>query len=148
MPDHEGASCLLAAAERDLKAISNMLDAEKFPDEIYGLLAQQSVEKALKAWLTFCDREVPRTHNLRLLLVLLTQAGETVAKEWRLIDLTAFAVQFRYEAYEFADARLDRQAILEQVDELFQRVKNILGNTAAATLCPDQNSNTAPQSTA
>ena len=82
MSDHETAQRVLAAAGRDLKAIGNMLDAEQFPDEIFGLLAQQAVEKSLKAWLASRDQAVPRTHNLRLLLVLLGQAGEDVTEEW------------------------------------------------------------------
>lgn len=69
---------------------------------------------------------------LRLLLVLLSQAGEDVVKEWTLIDLTAFAVQFRYETCELADASLDREIILEQVTELFRRVENIIGNVETA----------------
>ena len=42
------------------------------------------------------------------------------------IDLTAFAVQFRYEACELVDVPMDRTTILEQVTELFRRVENNL----------------------
>jgi HEPN domain-containing protein len=63
MPDRETALRLLSAATRDLKAIGNMLDPESFPDEIFGLLAQQTVEKSLKAWLALHGQTIPKTHN-------------------------------------------------------------------------------------
>ncbi|NGZ06946.1 MAG: HEPN domain-containing protein [Magnetococcales bacterium] len=129
MPDHETVRCMLAAAGRDLQAIANMCDAELFPAEIFGLHAQQSVEKALKAWLACRDLEVPRTHNLRLLLVLLIQAGEEMTEEWNFVDLTAFAVQFRYEACTAMDAVLDRQHVVEQVATLLRKVTDICAQT-------------------
>lgn len=130
MPDHETVRRMLDAASRDLQAVSNMLDADRFSEEIFGLHAQQTVEKSLKAWLAWHDQEVPRTHNLRLLLVLLIQAGEEVTQEWAFIDLTAFAVQFRYESCESEYAPMDRNAILKQVGMLFHRVQSIVDNNA------------------
>ncbi|MBF0155109.1 MAG: HEPN domain-containing protein [Magnetococcales bacterium] len=130
MPDHETARRMLEAASRDQQAIVNMQDAERFPDEIFGLHAQQAVEKSLKAWLAHRDQEVPRTHNLRLLLVLLQQAGEDVTREWDFIDLTAFAVHFRYEAWDAADAILDRKDLVLRVDTLLRRVSDIIGSAS------------------
>lgn len=130
MPDHETAQRMLEAARRDLQAIDNMRDAGRFPDEIFGLHAQQAVEKSLKAWLAWRDQEIPRTHNLRLLLVLLTQAGETVTEEWNFIDLTAFALQFRYEAWDSADAPLDREGMVDQVAALLFRVSGLVEGNA------------------
>lgn len=49
MPDTEAARLILAVAHRDLQALTNMLDAEAFPAEIFGFHAQQAVEKTLKA---------------------------------------------------------------------------------------------------
>ncbi|WP_130472205.1 HEPN domain-containing protein [Candidatus Magnetaquicoccus inordinatus] len=131
MPDHETARRMLEAARRDLQAITNMRDVELFPDEIFGLHAQQAVEKALKAWLAHRDQELPRTHNLRLLLVMLTRSGEDVTGEWDFIDLTAFAVQFRYEAWNATDAHLDRQGLVEQVTTLLTKVTAIVEQGAS-----------------
>lgn len=125
MPDHETTRRMLAAAGRDVQALGNMLSSAHFPDEIFGLIAQQAVEKSLKAWLAYRDQEVSRTHNLRLLLVLLLQAGEAVSREWDFINLTAFAVQFRYEACEPAATSLNRPATLAQITELVNRVADI-----------------------
>ena len=128
MSDHETGRRMLDAARRDLQAIDNMRDAERFPDEIFGLHAQQAVEKGLKAWLAHHDQDpLPRTHNLRLLLILLDKAGEDVTREWAFIDLTAFAVQFRYEAWDTADTTLDRNGLVEQVTALLHRVSDIIG---------------------
>ncbi|MBF0099090.1 MAG: HEPN domain-containing protein [Magnetococcales bacterium] len=131
MPDHETARRMLEAARRDLQAITNMLDANLFPDEIFGLHAQQAVEKALKAWLAHRDQELPRTHNLRLLLVMLTQSGEDTTEEWAFIDLTAFAVQFRYEAWNATDPHLDRQELVKQVSTLLKKVTTIVEQGAS-----------------
>ena len=51
MPDIETAKALLSAADRDLRALCNMTDADRFPLEVFGFHAQQVVEKSLKAWL-------------------------------------------------------------------------------------------------
>jgi HEPN domain-containing protein len=126
MPDHETARRMLEASRRDLQALGNMQDAGRFPDEIFGLHAQQAVEKALKAWLAQRDQDIPRTHNLRLLLVRLNQSGEDVTWEWDFIDLTAFAVQFRYEAWDAADIPLDREKRVEQVTALLMKVTRMV----------------------
>lgn len=123
MSDHESAWCMLTAASRDLQAIGNMQDNNLYPNEIFGLHAQQAVEKSLKAWLAWRGQAVPRTHNLRMLLV---QAGEDVTREWAFIDLTAFAVQFRYEAWESSDTSMDRDSIVKQVTSLVRRVPRIV----------------------
>ncbi|MBF0107640.1 MAG: HEPN domain-containing protein [Magnetococcales bacterium] len=122
---------MLEAAGRDLQAIANMQDAERFPDEIFGLHAQQAVEKSLKAWLAHRDQDVPRTHNLRLLLVLLNQSGEDVTGERDFIDLTAFAVQFRYEAWDAADTPLNRERLVEQVTDLLMKVTRMVKGGAS-----------------
>ncbi|MBF0340423.1 MAG: HEPN domain-containing protein [Magnetococcales bacterium] len=129
MPDLESAQRLLAAASRDLHAIGNMLDPNRFPDEVFGFLAQQAMKKNLKAWLALRGKEIPRTHNLRFLIILLEQAGAPVPQEWKLLDLTAFAVQFRYESCEPMDACLDRATILKQITDLFSWTTTLLSST-------------------
>lgn len=48
MSDPIQARNMLNASQRDLKALTGMLDDETFSDEIFGLHAQQSIEKSLK----------------------------------------------------------------------------------------------------
>jgi len=51
MPDLDHARQVLAIARRDLKALGGMFDADIFAYEIFGFHAQQTAEKALKAWI-------------------------------------------------------------------------------------------------
>ncbi len=48
MTDIEHAREMLSYAQRDLQALGNMLDPAHFPEEVFGFLAQQAAEKALK----------------------------------------------------------------------------------------------------
>ena len=44
MPDHETVRRMLDASSRDLQALGNMQDTDRFPEEIFGLHAQKAVE--------------------------------------------------------------------------------------------------------
>ncbi len=63
MTDRDDARRMLAAAAADLKALGNMLDEERFEDSIFGFHAQQTAEKALKAWLSLRGRAYPKTQG-------------------------------------------------------------------------------------
>jgi HEPN domain-containing protein len=126
MPDIETAQMYLSAARRDLQALENMLSPTAFPSEIFGFHAQQAVEKALKAWLAIRDRESPRTHNIRHLIVLLEATGIEEETLWDFIDLTAFAVQFRYEMFETLDEKLNRPQRLSDIQSLVSRIEALL----------------------
>jgi len=127
MSDREHAKMILAAARRDLLALSGMADQQQFADEIFGFHAQQVVEKALKAWLSLRRLEYPRTHDLAVLADLLIDQGETVPQVFlSLSDLTDFAVQFRYEAYDDLTGELDRVQISRRVSELVDHVFGLL----------------------
>jgi HEPN domain-containing protein len=127
MSDREHAQMLLGLARRDLTALRGMLDVNIFANEIFGFHAQQAVEKALKAWLSLIGIEYPRIHDLEELLALLEQQGATVPEQfYGLIDLTDFAVQFRYAAFEEADRPLERLAVINQVTEVVEHVAGLL----------------------
>jgi HEPN domain-containing protein len=127
MSDLEHAKMILGAAQRDLLALSGMANQQQFADEIFGFHAQQVVEKALKAWLSLRRLEYPRTHDLAVLFDLLIDHSETIPKAFlSLSDLTDFAVQFRYEAYDDMSGELDRIEIAHRVSELVDHVSNLL----------------------
>lgn len=66
-----------------------------------GFHAQQCAEKYLKARLVEAGARVPRTHDLRVLLLQLKAIEPTFAEfEQAMADLTAFAVEFRYPGYQ------------------------------------------------
>jgi HEPN domain-containing protein len=123
----EHAREMVILAQRDLKALQGMFDADTFADEIFGFHAQQAVEKALKAWLTVVGVEYPRTHDLEELLGLLEEHAEPILEAfYDLVDLTDFAVQFRYRIFEDAEGRLNRRVMIQQVDNLVVHVERLV----------------------
>jgi len=125
MSDRDFARTLLAMAEKDVLALHGMLDDKIFADEIFGFHAQQAIEKCLKAWIAALDIEFPLTHDISLLLTVLEEQNVPIADFWDLVEFTAFAVQFRYAAFENT-APLNRADILTKVDTLFSHVQAIL----------------------
>lgn len=127
MTDLDHARLILAAAQKDLKALEGMTDGVTFEDEIFGFHAQQVVEKTLKAWLSICGVAYPRIHDLEELIGLLIENGVFVPDKFHaLTDLTDFAVQFRYEAFDETGGELNRKEIIAQVAELVNHVQSLL----------------------
>ncbi|MCX6377033.1 MAG: HEPN domain-containing protein [Armatimonadetes bacterium] len=122
MSDRDEAVELLQIAERELRALKGMLDAEVFSDEVFGFLAQQAAEKALKSWLCILGQTYLFTHDLVDLLSRVEDGGADVADFWSLADLNPFAVELRYSALTFGDSPLDRADIIGRVEELIRRV--------------------------
>jgi len=93
--------------------------------EIVGFHCQQAAEKYLKALLTRCQIEFPKTHDIKTLLQLAGDpvAGSLGAAKW----LTPFGVEIRYpgdlpellpgeERTVFNLAKRTREAIRAQLD--------------------------------
>jgi len=55
------AIALLAIARRDLQAAQGMIDTTTFHEAVWGFQVQQTIEKALKAWLYLYGVEPPFT---------------------------------------------------------------------------------------
>jgi HEPN domain-containing protein len=123
MPDRDHAAMMLSMAGKDFLALKAMVDEQSFAEEIFGFHAQQAVEKALKAWLSFKDISYPKIHDLEEIAGMLEEWGAPFPPEFKpLLDLTEFAVLFRYEAYDFYEEKLDRPAVIKQVSELLDYV--------------------------
>ncbi len=99
-----------------------MTDPGVFADEVFGFIAQQAVEKALKAWLCLYGRSYPFTHDLTDLLSRLEDAGEDVGDLWELAELNAFAVQLRYSSLPAGDVPVDRADVVHRVRSVIERV--------------------------
>ncbi len=136
MPGHDLAHQLLETAKSDLKALSNMTDSEAFDDRVFGFHAQQAVEKALKAWLNSVQKSHPFTHDLSLLLGTLKDLGHDVESYWAFLDLSGYAVQFRYDTLPDEGEPLEREALLNEVRALVERVETILGPPPSASTRP------------
>jgi HEPN domain-containing protein len=102
--------------------------ADFFNDEILGFHAQQAAEKCLKAWIAVRGRSYPRTHDLLALIEVLKTAGENTTSLDSLVDLSPFAVQYRYESVESDDDELDRSSLLSEIQSLFDRVHDLVTN--------------------
>ena len=126
MPGHDLARELLAAATSDINALRHMLDCGAFDDRIFGFHAQQAVEKALKAWLNLLAQTHPYTHDLSMLLHALEETGADVEPYWDFLDLSGYAVRFRYETLPLGEEPLDREDLLRDVQDLLERVEALL----------------------
>lgn len=127
MSDIDEARRMLAIAQRDLRAVRAMVgNPDDFPDEVYGFLAQQAAEKAMKSWLALVAGDYPRVRDLEVLLQRLADAQAAVPEHFLgLADLADFAVQYRYSAFDDEPA-LEREKLLGSVEELLRHVENEL----------------------
>lgn len=118
MNDHEHAQMLLALAQRDLDAISAMLDSEVFHDSIFGFHAQQAIEKALKACCAEHHVTYPNTHDLELLASLLEDGGIQLAeKHFELVRFGEFGVLPRYHFVSHETDLNDREQIITEIKQ-------------------------------
>jgi HEPN domain-containing protein len=133
MSDLEHARSLLKMARADLNALRGMLSPalssseSLFTDGVFGFHAQQAAEKCLKAWIASLGNRYPHTHDLMALIEILVRAGEDTSGLDALVDLTPFAVQYRYESLDTDEDELDRSALLTEMQALFDRVESWIG---------------------
>ena len=124
---HEAARALMKKAKGDRHACHRLLDDPLTPAWIVGFHAQQAVEKAVKAWLSLLGVNIPRTHDLDALFALVEGRGEIVPSDFEsLVDLSDFAVQYRYEAFPDLEGELDRPEITARVERLVRHVETRL----------------------
>jgi HEPN domain-containing protein len=115
---HEQALMLVRKAQDDLALLAEVRHAPKVSDEIIGFHCQQAAEKLLKALLSESGVDFPRTHNLRFLMDLLTDAGSAVPEDVADLDmLTPFGTLLRYDDLG-AGASLQRDKAVEMVKAL------------------------------
>jgi len=123
---HEQALLFLRKAECDEVLLDEILTSERVADDIIGFHCQQAAEKLLKSLLSELGIPFPRTHNLRLLMDLLDDAGHHLPV--CLVDLdvlTPFGVLFRYEDAP-AEIRLDRTTARRMVGDLGDHVRKLV----------------------
>ena len=102
----EVASLFLSKAASDLAAAQSLARDAGQADDVVGFHAQQAVEKALKAVVAARGLEIPRSHDVVLLIGLVGSGGEELPDEIRQAGwLNPWAVTMRYD--EVAGA-LDR----------------------------------------
>jgi len=128
MSDLDHARELVEMARGDLNALKGMqLDESQgklyFSDEVFGFHAQQAAEKCLKAAIASLGGSYPQSHDLMSLLDKLHDLGQDVTNFSNIIDLNPFAVQYRYESLDSDGEELDRNALLNEIQILFDRIE-------------------------
>lgn len=122
----------MCMAYKDFDALIGMQsNSTAFADEIFGFHAQQTVEKALKAWMCLLNISYPFSHQVAHLLTILHNSGEEIDAFWPLDQYTAFAVQARYEAGS-AELLGSREATIAEVRILLDQVENLIVKSQAS----------------
>jgi HEPN domain-containing protein len=94
---HGEVESLLAAAKRDALAFDLLAAQPKAPTEVMFFLAQQSIEKIIKAMLAHRKVAYRKTHDLVELSALLSDGSlQGVLPEDLMIRLGPYAVEMRY----------------------------------------------------
>ncbi len=123
------AEVLLSMAEKDFVTVGKMAADVEFADEVFGFHAQQAAEKAAKAMLAAKGVLFERTHDLETLFDALEENGCIAGEAFSgLIDLTDFAVQYRYQAFDEIDVGLDRDAVTDEVSRFLERARETVRN--------------------
>jgi len=113
--EHDVADSLLAKAVGDEAGLRVLADHPDVPDHVAGFLAQQVIEKSLKAVLTARGVPFERSHDIDYLCSVIEGSGLPVTAELReSVTLTPWAVEFRY-ADPFDSCPLDRIEALATV---------------------------------
>lgn len=116
---------LLLLAAMDLETAEASSDPLVFREGAWGFWMQQSIEKALKAWLILHGQTPPLTHDLNRLLLLLELHGVNSSHFHRLSQFTIYAVQFRYDPSS-EPLGLDRPLFQNKVNDLLTVVESEL----------------------
>lgn len=109
----------LIKAEHDLKS-ANLLftDAELYDTAIYH--TQQCAEKSLKGFLAFKEKEIPRTHSLKVLLISCTELDT----DFKLLTdsalmISPFATEFRYPGEQLSPEFNDVQDAIAATEKIY-----------------------------
>jgi len=111
----EAADVFLGKAASDLAAARLLAGDDEQDDDVVGFHAQQAVEKALKAVVAVRSLEIPRSHDLGVLIRMLDSPDDELPVEIREADwLNPWAVALRYD---HPGATLDRGLAMEVAEK-------------------------------
>jgi HEPN domain-containing protein len=117
----------LAKADEDLAAAHHLLLANPPPLGLVGFLAQQAAEKFLKAFLVWIQIPFPKTHDIEVLLKLVSRSNAALAEQLsETIGLTDFAVEARYPGNLPALTRQEAEAAIALAEETNRAVRPAL----------------------
>ena len=104
MTRSDQARLLQRKAAQDLAVLDRLLDDPAIDDETLGYHAQQAAEKLIKSLLALHGHDYPRSHNIGLLLDLLSSHGMPLPERFEAVrTLTPFGTVFRYDDLPLED---------------------------------------------
>jgi len=88
----------LQKAESDIKVAKHILEMDDPPTDAICFHCQQAIEKYLKAFLTYHEVRVKKTHDLGMLLEMCLEMDKEfeIADKEKIASLTPFALEIRY----------------------------------------------------
>lgn len=113
-------------AEHDLLNIANNLAASEIPWDTVCFHAQQCAEKYLKAFLVWKQLEVPKTHDLRLLLQRLPTQLSLGLTLSRVLRLNRYTIEARYPGDWEPITRLEGEQAVAIAREVREAVRQHL----------------------
>lgn len=138
--EQDVANALLAKAGGDEAGLRALAERHEVPDHVAGFLAQQAIEKSLKAVLTARDVAFERSHDIDYLCDLVESAGLDLTPELKAaVALTPWAVEFRY-ADPYDVAPLDRADALATVTAVREWATGVISPSEPAGSQPSSSS--------
>lgn len=107
-------------AENDLKVVEHLLVVKDAPADVLCFHCQQAVEKCLKAYLTWSDIRVRKTHDLESILNLCRERDKEFEKldKEKISELTIYATEIRYPEEVFEPS-------MEEVKGFYETAKAV-----------------------
>ncbi len=111
-------------ADHDLGTAKIILERVPEYKEIIGFHCQQSVEKYLKALLTYNEIEFAKTHDLQFLIYMLNEKVERIkiVLKDKADLLTSFAVDVRYPLGRFQFHKTEMEKLVSIADEFRKEI--------------------------
>lgn len=106
-----------AKARQDLKVAKHLRPNEA--DFFSGIVfhCQQSAEKSLKGFLTFHNVRILKTHDMEVLLAKVRETNPELADKYTgVIDMTTYAVEYRYPDFEHKLPPLNEKLVAEAIE--------------------------------
>ncbi|MFZ5451587.1 MAG: HEPN domain-containing protein [Thermodesulfobacteriota bacterium] len=117
----------LAKADEDLNAAKTLLSLDTAFFSTIGFHCQQAAEKYLKAFLTWRQIEFPKTHDLSLLLGLISPAAPSLAESLEeVVELTSYGVEIRYPGDIPEVTREDAAEAVHLAEKVREAIQGIL----------------------
>lgn len=117
----------LFKAENDLKSSQLLASAEQPLLDIAIYHTQQCAEKSLKCILAYHGKDIPRTHDLRILLDLCTELDPELENMFDdCIFLSPFATLYRYPEGSLMPSPLETASAIQAAERVLTRIRAVI----------------------